>query len=254
MFTPAPAADVYLNFGSGFHSNDARGVVRAPGAVTPLSRALGYEVGARTRLLDRLDAALALFALDLESEIVWVGDEGTTEARGPTRRVGVEAELRLAILPWLHADLDATLSRARFTEAPEGADAVPLAPELVLSGGLSARHPRGYFGRLGLFHLADRPATEDRFLTAEGFTRLDATAGYRHEYFELAFSVQNLLDAAWREAQFATVSRLAGESGPASCPAGTRAVSEGGAFAGCEDLHFTPGAPINAQATLTMFF
>jgi outer membrane receptor protein involved in Fe transport len=245
---------VYLNFGMGYHSNDARGVVRGDDPVTPLTRAIGYEVGARTRLLQRLDLALSLFLLDLESEIVWVGDEGTTEARGPTRRIGAEGELRFEILPWLHADFDATLTRARFTEAPEGEDAVPLAPRLVLSGGLSARHPGGWFGRAGVFHLGDRPATEDGFLTAEGVTRLDATLGYRHPRFELTLSLQNLLNTEWREAQFANVSRLPNETSAATCPSGTRPAEANGVFLGCEDIHFTPGAPFNAQVSASFFF
>jgi outer membrane receptor protein involved in Fe transport len=254
VLTPAPSTDVYLNWGFGYHSNDARGAVRAPEPVTPLTRAIGYEIGARTRVLERVDAALALFALELDSEIVWVGDEGTTEARGPTERLGAELELRSGITPWLFADFDATLSRARFTEEPATADAVPLAPELVLSGGLSARHPDGYFGRLGLFHLGDRAATEDEFFTAVGFTRLDATLGYRHPFFAVELSIQNLLDVDWREAQFANVSRLPQEMDASSCPEGTRAVEDGGAFLGCEDLHFTPGAPVNAHLTASVHF
>jgi outer membrane receptor protein involved in Fe transport len=254
ILTPASALELYLNFGMGYHSNDARGVVRSMEPVTPLTRATGYESGARLHLFERLDLAVAVFALDLDSEIVWVGDEGTTEARGPTRRLGAELEARLEILPWLFADADVSVTRARFREAPGAADAVPLAPTRVGSAGVSVRHPHGYFGRIGAFHLADRPASEDRFFTADGFTRLDATLGYRHRVFELSVSGQNVTNVAWREAQFANVSRLPSETDASSCPAGTRAVEGDGAFQGCEDLHFTPGAPINVQATATLFF
>jgi outer membrane receptor protein involved in Fe transport len=255
ILSPLRELDFYLNFGMGFHSNDARGVVRGVDPVTPLTRAIGGEIGARTRLFDRLDLAAAFFVLDLESEIVWVGDEGVTEARGPTRRLGGEFELRLKILPWLFADGDVTVSRATFTENPGNANAVALAPTLVVSGGVSARHPDGYFGRLGVFAIGDRPATEDRFLTAEGFWRVDATLGYRYkDLLELAVTGQNLFNVAWREAQFANVSRLPSETSPSSCPAGTRPVEDGGTFLGCEDVHFTPGAPINVQATATLFF
>jgi outer membrane receptor protein involved in Fe transport len=249
-----PSTTLFLNYGHGFHSNDARGTTRSPDPVTPLTRAIGAELGARTALFDRVDVAGALFLLDLESEIVWVGDEGTTEARGPTRRVGAEAELRLTLLPWLFADADATVSRATFTRSPPDANAVPLAPTLIVGGGISARHPLGISGRVGLLHLADRPATEDRFLVAQGFTRVDATLGYRHRLFEVNLSVQNLADTRWREAQFANVSRLPHEVDEGSCPPGTRPVSADGAFLGCEDLHFTPGAPINARVSLTAYF
>ncbi len=249
--TPRHGLDLFLNFGTGFHSNDARGVVRQFDPVTPIARAIGYEVGVRAAIAGRVDLAVAAFGLDLASETVWVGDEGTTEARGPTRRLGVEGEARARLLFWLWADLDVTFVRARFTDS--GA-AVPLAPTRLITGGLSARHPRGLFGRIGVFHIGDRPATEDGFLVAEGFTRLDLVAGYHHRRFELTLTAENLTNTAWREAQFGNVSRLAGESGPASCPAGTRPVTNGAAFAGCEDLHFTPGAPINVFASATVFF
>ena len=254
VLSPTATTDLYLNFGDGFHSNDARGVVRQPEAVTPLTRGRGYEVGARTRLFNRLDLAGSLFRLDLDSELVWVGDEGTTEARGPTRRQGLEAEARLALLPWLFADADLTLTRATYVGNAGNGDAVALAPTLILSGGVSARHPSGVYGRLGVLHLGDRPATEDRELTAEGFTRVDATVGYRGSFYEVNLGIQNLLNTQWREAQFANVSRLPSETGPASCPAGTRPAGDVGAFEGCEDIHFTPGAPFNAQATVSLFF
>jgi outer membrane receptor protein involved in Fe transport len=254
VLSPLPDTELYVNYGHGFHSNDARGVVRLPEPVTPLTRAVGYELGARTRLFDRLDLAGSVFRLDLDSELVWVGDEGTTEARGATRRQGVEAEARLKVLPWLFADADATLTRATYVRNAGNGDAVALAPTLILAGGVSARHPSGLHGRLGVLHLGDRPATEDRFLVAEGFTRVDATLGYRGSFYEVNVGVQNLLDTAWREAQFANVSRLPFEQEPASCPAGTRPMGEEGAFSGCEDLHFTPGAPLNAQASVSFFF
>jgi len=254
VVSPARILDLYANFGMGYHSNDARGVVQGTDPVTPLTRATGYELGTRTRLFRKLDLAVSGFVLDLDSEIVWVGDEGTTEAKGPTRRLGVEFEGRLEILPWLFADADLTLARARFTEAPADANAVALAPTRVGSAGISVRHPAGPFGRVGVFHLGERPATEDRFFTAEGFTRLDATVGYHHRRFEISLTGQNLTNTEWREAQFANVSRLPSETSEASCPPGTRPAGQGAAFEGCEDVHFTPGAPINLQGTATVFF
>jgi len=38
------------------------------------------------------------------------------------------------------------------------------------------------------------------------------------------------------------------------CPASTRPAGEGADFEGCEDIHFTPGAPINFQASATLYF
>ncbi|HEY7532200.1 MAG TPA: TonB-dependent receptor, partial [Nitrospiraceae bacterium] len=86
--------ELFANYGEGYHSNDARSAV-APGGV-PLARAKTYEVGLRSQPwgLDGLMLTVSLWAIDLQSELVFVGDEGTTEVRGPTRRRGVEAAVR----------------------------------------------------------------------------------------------------------------------------------------------------------------
>lgn len=245
-----PQTELYVNAGTGFHSNDARAVLQADQPGTPLANAIGGEVGARTRLFDRVDLMASAFLLDLQSELVWVGDGGGTEERGATRRVGFEAEARVKILSWLTADLDFTWADAKYKDST----LVALAPTLVVQGGLSARHPKGPYGRIGVIHLGDRPATEDGFLTAQGFTRVDAAVGFRHKRFDVAVGVQNLLNTQWREAQFGNVSRLPHETSAASCPAGTRAAEEAGQFLGCEDLHFTPGAPINVEVTASVYF
>jgi outer membrane receptor protein involved in Fe transport len=138
VVSPHHTVDLFVNFGRGFHSNDARGVVRAIDPVTPLTPALGYEVGARTRLFQRLDLAASLWGLDLDSELVWVGDEGTTDSSGATRRLGFEFEGRLRIVDWLFADLDLTVNDARFTQNAGNGNAVALAPRFTISSGLSA--------------------------------------------------------------------------------------------------------------------
>lgn len=255
ILTPLKGWDIFLNYGRGFHSNDGRGTVYNVDAVTPLAEAVGYEGGFRVRAWNRVDFAASYFVIDLDSELIWVGDAGTTEAGGRTRRQGVEAELRVEILPWLFADVDATISKGKHLDAEAGEDTIALAPELTLGGGVSVQHPSGFFGRLGVFHLGDRAATEDEFLTAEGFTRVDATLGYNYKQrFEVSLAVQNAFDAETREAQFATVSRLRHETDPDAAPRGTRSVVEDGVFLGYEDLHFTPGSPLSIQGTFKFFF
>jgi TonB family protein len=255
-----PTTDLFLNFGYGFHSNDARGVVRQQDPATPLTRSLGYEVGARTRL-PRLELAAALWGIDLDSETVWVGDEGTTEAGGATRRLGVELEGRAELLPWLFADADVTYSDARFRSNAGNAGAVALAPRLTIAGGLSVLHPRGVRGGLRALYVAARPATEDGFLQAEGTALVDLFAAYRYRSFELSLTIENLLDRRYKSAQFATVTRLAGEAPttappPASaCPIGTRAaVAATGNFQGCEDVSFSPGNPLGLHLMATYYF
>lgn len=84
--------------------------------------------------------------------------------------------------------------------------------------------------------MADRPANEDNSITAEGHFLVDALAGWKSKQFELSVSVQNLLDAAYNEAQFETESRLREEPSPVN------------------ELHFTPGSPFFLKGSVTYFF
>jgi TonB family protein len=263
VLSPHPSTDLFANFGYGFHSNDARGVVRGQDPVTPLTRALGYEAGARTRLLDRrLELALSLWGLDIDSETVWVGDAGTTEASGATRRLGLEIEGRAELRPWLFADADVTLSRARFRENAGNGGAVALSPRVTVSAGLSALHPSGVRGGLRGLYIARRPATEDEFLQAEATTLIDLFAAYRWRSLELSVTIENLINRRYKSAQFATVTRLANEAPtnappPAgACPAGTRAATDAqsGNFQGCEDVSFSPGNPFSLRVAAAYYF
>lgn len=261
VVSPHRKVDLFVNFGRGFHSNDGRGVVRAVDPVTPLTPALGYEVGARTRLFSRLDLAASFWGLDLDSELVWVGDEGTTEASNPSRRLGFEFEGRLRILDWLFADLDVTVNDAKFTQNAGNGNSVALAPRLTFAAGLSAVTPFGLRGSLRFTGIGPRPATEDDFLTAQGSYLLDAFIGYRWRFIELGLSLENMTNSRYKAAQFATTSRLRTEPPtgapppPNACPGGTRTQTDGdGNFVGCEDVNFSPGSPINVQARATVYF
>jgi TonB family protein len=239
VFTPTHWWDLYLDAGGGFHSNDARSATTS-GGDGALARAWGGEVGSRVNLWNQLDLAAALWFIYLSSEQVFNADTGGTSASDPTRRYGVDLEARWALYQrWLWVDLDLSLAHAAFTVDHGNGSAVALAPTRVITGGVTAVHPSGLRGRLALRHLGDRPATRDASLSAEGYTVLDLTAAYRRGPFEVTVTIENLTNTEWREAQFATVSRLA-------------ALNEGPA--GVNDIHFTPGNPINIQATLAVYF
>lgn len=235
--------EFFLNFGMGYHSNDARDAVQAGG--TPLARSTGGELGVRTNLWERLDLAAALWILDLDSELVFVGDEGTTEASGPTRRWGVDVEARYPIFPWLLADLDLSYSDPRFRVTGH---AIPLAPTLLMNGGLTALFTDSFSAALRLRYLDDRPANEDRSLTARGYFLLDLILRYRWKNIEASVQVQNLANVDWRQTQFATNScvRRELEVDP-RCPS-----NESGE--GIEDINFVPGYPLSLRGGLTVFF
>ncbi|MES1205553.1 MAG: TonB family protein [Pseudomonadota bacterium] len=265
---PGAQLDLYVNYGHGFHSNDVRGAFAQP-RVTPLARAKGGEIGARTRLLERWDLAAALWHLDLGSETVWSGDEGTTGVSDATTRRGFEVETRYEVTPWLAADLALTFTKSQFSTDMANGGGLALAPKQTWAGGLSARHSVGQgLARAGLrfFGIGDRPATDDGAIVAPGFTQFDLHVGYRRRWFDLAFDVENLLNGQFRSAQFATVSRLRNEPGiGAPVPAGFGCGSNarlapppgggppGAQFHGCEDINYTPAYPLTVRLMATLF-
>ena len=255
--------DLFANFGRGFHSNDARGTIipstplltmqcadaqHVPDGVncpvTPMTVASGYELGARARIVRRIDVSLAAWLLDLDQETVWNGDAGTTEVAGPTRRLGLTFEARAQIVSWLWADLDVSFVNAVYRNNAGNGNAVALAPPWVVAAGLSARHPSGLYGSLRLRAIADRPADPSGTFTAQGFALLYAQLGYRHAWYDIGLHIENLLNSTWREAQFEEDSRLRNE--PVTCPASNPMCHT--------DIKFTAGSPFTATLHLSVFW
>jgi outer membrane receptor protein involved in Fe transport len=230
--------EFFANYGEGFHSNDARSAV-VPGSA-PLARAKTYEVGLRSRPWgpDRLELIASLWAIDLKSELVFVGDEGTTEIRGATRRRGVEVAARGQIAGPLYFNGSVTWSHAEFTNG----DAIPLAPELTAYGALILRWPEGLTSQLQATYLGVRPLTEDRSMTSPSWINFDLTERYQipiklsHGRLEAFLFIQNLFDTKWEQAVFAFESRLRTEA------------------AGVTDIHFVPGNPRFVMGGLAWYF
>ncbi len=217
--SPHPMVDLYAAWGRGFHSNDARGVVQQQNPASLMTPAVGYEVGTRLKPLKGLELDAAAFILDLQSELVWSGDTGTTEASGQSRRYGLELTGRYHLSNWLYADAEATFTHAAYIGSPGGGNAgvVALAPTRTFTGGIGARPTFGSwtpFGSIRVKSIADRAATPDGALIAEGFTLFDGEAGLRYKRYELGVDVQNIGDTSWREVSFATTSRLPWEPKP----------------------------------------
>ncbi len=268
VISPSRALDLFLNFGAGFHSNDARDVVinqrvadlsrrfarkglseaQIADTLTALNfdptqrgseilpRAVGGEVGFRTRFSERLHFGAAAWGLDLEREFVYVGDAGITELSGRTRRLGVDLETRLGLASWLWADADVTLSTGEARDEPEDANEIPLAPRFTSTGGLTARSRRGFDASLRYRHVGERPANEANTVRAKGYTVFDLFGDYQIGKYKLNLVVENLFDVDWNEAQFDTESRLRNEAEPVS------------------ELHFTPGNPRNVRVGLSYLF
>ena len=232
----SPAVQLFVRSGLGFHSNDARGVVQGTGSFQALPRATGAEVGSTFKPVPSLVVNAALWTLHLQDELVYSGDEGTTESVGPTQRFGLDVSARWQLANWLFADGDFNYSHGRLVQAPEGENYIPLAPTFTSTGGLSMRARSGLNASLRYRYIDSRPAQEDNAITARGYFLLDAVVNYTRPRYQLGLQAQNLLNVAWNEAQFATDSRLRGE--PTSV----------------NELNFTPGTPFFLKGSLSVFF
>jgi hypothetical protein len=228
---------LFVNAGRGFHSNDARSVVQDKGN-NKLPDAWGGEIGLQMRPLSKLLVSAVVWGLELDNELVFVGDDGTTENKGASRRIGLDLGVRATINDWLFADFDVNLSKGRLLEKRFGAvlptdNLIPLAPNLTSTGGLTTHFPCRNGGKIeGALRyrlIGERAANESNSVRALGYNVVDLSTFYKKSRFNLGFSVENLLNAKWNEAQFDTESRLKNEQNTVS------------------ELHFTPGTPFAAK-------
>lgn len=113
------SVELYGNWGEGFHSNDARGVVNAVDPLAGLAPGTGYETGARFEL-GAVKLTSAYWWLNLDSELIFVGDSNSVEPRGGSRREGYELTAFWQPLEWLGIDAVYTGSRARYVDNPDG--------------------------------------------------------------------------------------------------------------------------------------
>ncbi|UOQ72470.1 TonB-dependent receptor [Hymenobacter cellulosilyticus] len=233
-----PSVQLFVRSGIGFHSNDARGVIRGTVGDNVLPRAIGYEVGSTFKPVPSLVVNTALWALHLQDELVYIGDAGEVESSGPTRRFGVDVSARYQLSSSLFADLDLNYNHGRQVDAPAGADYIPLAPSFTSIGGLTLKRPGGFTASLRYRYIDDRPANDDGSITARGYFLLDAVASYTTSRFQLGITVENLANMEWNQAQFATETRLPNE------PLGTSV----------DELHFTPGTPFYLKGNFSVFF
>ena len=227
-FDVTNSTSLFANVASGFHSNDARDVLLASGSDNVLPRAVSAELGAR-HTWNGGSFALSVWTLNLQSELVWSGDEGTTEASGRTRRIGLDLEGRTRLFSWLWIDADLNLAHGRFVNAPAGANLIPLAPTVTATGGLIVRDVGSASGGLRARYVGPRAAIEDNSVRALGYLVTELFGSYQIHHVRLIGTVDNLFNVRWNEAQFATTSRLQGEPH------------------GITELDYTPGSPRTIQ-------
>lgn len=225
---------LYAKAGTGIHSNDTRLIIdNAVNKQVP--RVTGIDVGLESKLGESTYFDFTLWYLGSEQEFVYVGDAGIVEASDPSRRQGVELALRHQFTKKLYFKADVNYTVARIVDFPTDENFIPLAPDLTFLSGIQYQN-KGFNAGFSVRHLSSRPANEDNTITALGYTVCDAYASYKYKKATFRVDVNNVFDVDWNETQFATESRLQNETAPV------------------EEIHFTPGTPFFAKATLSFNF
>ncbi len=231
--------ELYLNGGLGFHSNDARGINTvvdpvtgdAVDPVTPLARSYGAEAGIRTQLVPGLTSTLAVWYLQSDSELVYIGDAGTNEAGDASERYGVEWSNYWRPNDFLYIDTEFTVTDSYFIPSGELIEnAVPVS----FSGGITLGRDEGAFGSLRARYFSPRPLNGDGSVESKDAFQLNARVGYRRNQWEVALEALNLLDADDNDIEYFYTSRLPGE------PLG-----------GFEDFHVHPYEPRQLRVSFT---
>ena len=214
IFGPWKQTELYLNFGTGFHSNDARGVSAGQNAADALVRTMGAEIGVRTQAVKNITTTLALFWLQSDSELVYVGDAGTNEPGNGSERYGVELTSYWRPTEWFSADAELALTHARFLDAPDGANHIPNSIPIMFSGGfnLGAQgNTAGWFAGARIRMFANSPLEETDTVRGRDSILVNATVGYRMKDWEFAVDCLNLLNRQDQDISYFYESRAPGQ-------------------------------------------
>jgi outer membrane receptor protein involved in Fe transport len=221
VFGPWAKTEFYVNAGSGFHSNDARGATirvdpktaEPVDRVTPLVRSKGGELGVRGNWLPGLQTSLSLYQLDFASELLFVGDAGTTEASRPSRRIGVELANYYRLSDWLTVDADVAFARARFRDADIAGSRIPGAVEGVASLAVAIDNLGPWFGAAQFRYFGPRPLIEDNSTRSKSTATVNARIGYRfNPKMRVELDGFNLANRRASAIDYFYTSRLPGEA------------------------------------------
>ncbi|MFS2134590.1 TonB-dependent receptor [Duganella sp. Dugasp56] len=243
---PWAKTEFFVNYGEGFHSNDARGTtvhltpkeLEPVDPVTPLVKTRGAELGVRTEFIPGLQSSMALWKLRSASELVFSGDAGDTAASRGSYRSGIEWNNHYIARPWLLFDLDLAYSRAHYTEHDEAGDYIPGAIGKVASFGATITDIGPWSGAFQMRYFGPRPLIEDNSQRSATTAIAYARVGYRIDRrWAVSLDAFNLFDRKASDVDYYYASRLPGE--PAE---------------GVDDIHYHPVEPRTFRLTLKATF
>ena len=244
VYAPAAGVETFFSAGRGFHSNDARGATiqvdpvtgLATDRVDPMADARSVELGLRTSVIPKTQLALTAFSMRLSSELVYVGDAGSTEASDASQREGFEINAIYTPLSWLLFDADASVTNARIRGV--GAEnRIPNAVRNTASLGMIIDDLNNWSGGLRVRYLGSAPLIEDASVFSQSTMLMNAELSYAFTpTLSVTLSLLNLLDSDDRDITYYYESQLATETAPV------------------EDIHFHPVEPRSLRVSVNARF
>ncbi|MBS7807222.1 TonB-dependent receptor [Variovorax sp. PCZ-1] len=237
---PFNKTEFFFNAGKGFHSNDARGttITTDPATGLPADRvpglaaSHGIEIGARTEAINGLQSSIALWRLNADSELVYVGDAGATEAGEASKRYGIEFNNRYTPMPWLIFDADFAWTHARFANG----DFVDNSVDRVASFSATVKR-NGWSATLATRYIGSGPLEATNTVRSRPSITTNLRLGYQmSKQVEFGLDVFNLFNRRNDDIQYFYESQLPGEAAPVA------------------DRHIHPGEPRSLRLSMKVNF
>lgn len=216
------AYEAYASIGQGFHSNDARGTTitldpvsgDSVDMVDPLVDTLGYEFGVRAFVSDKINASFALWSLEIDSELVFIGDSGSTEDTGVgSERKGLEFTAYWYLDDIWTLDFEYAYSDAKLVEKLDGSEVIPGALEQVISAGVNMKLSDKFYSNFRMRYFDEYPLDGGQTADASSIANLRLAYSVTSN-MEITLDILNLFDSDDRDIQYVYESQLETEVAP----------------------------------------
>ncbi len=230
-YTLTPNLEAYANWGQGFHSNDVRGVFDPSLGVDVFADQEGAEFGLRYAA-GNIQSTLTWFWLRSDSELLFVGDAGSTEPSGGSKRQGVEFSWFWALGDHWSFDINGAVVDSKFTGVPNTQDEIPNTFGRVAGAGLTYSGAGGLSAGLRVRHFGNAPIVEDGSVEQNSSTIVNGNLSYRWRQWQVGLDLLNVFDREDDDIAYYFDSRLASENSAVA------------------DVHFHPVLPRTLRLSL----